>query len=503
MDIKKVKAPGYGIILLCCIALYIAVFSFLSIKRNLSFNSHYYDLGIMNQVAFNTSRGHFLEMTNQDLARNASRLAIHFDPILALFAPFYWIWAGPEVLLIGQTVIIAFGALAVYLLSKLMIEERFMSFLFALSYLGYFAVQRQTLFDFHAITLATSFLLFAIYFVYKKSNGLAYAFILLALLTKENVGLVTFLLGLYFFWFHKNRKFGIAIMITSIVFFVGTVFLIIPYFRQGAHFALKYYGDFGDSPSAIILNIIKHPFHIIEVILEQQRLTYLGTLLLTYGLFIVFSPIPFLLSLPELLINLLSASPNMRVIYFHYNAILVPIMIYSAITGFARLQKRFMHRPVILKLFTGAFIFCNIMSIYLYNPLPYGFVKNQVSSYTIDNEKLNAVKMWSGCLENTEFKIATSPQLAPFFTDHRYYYNFLFDPAAYDQGYSYNDIMRGITNYENADYVIISRSELHDDVPILKTFHDHLQGNQQYHRIYDKNDLEVYTNDLNRQICYR
>jgi uncharacterized membrane protein len=69
MNIKKMKAPGYGIILLCVIALYIAIFSYLSVKRNLAFNSHYFDLGIMNQVAFNTSQGHFLEMTNQDLIK--------------------------------------------------------------------------------------------------------------------------------------------------------------------------------------------------------------------------------------------------------------------------------------------------------------------------------------------------------------------------------------------------------------------------------------------------
>lgn len=500
MNIKKIKAPGYGIILLCCIALYIAAFSFLSIKRNLSFNSHYYDLGIMNQVAFNTSRGHFLEMTNQDLSRNASRLAIHFDPILAFFAPFYWIWAGPEVLLIGQTIIIAFGSLAVYLLSKLMIKEKFMSFLFAISYLGYFAVQRQTLFDFHAITLATSFLLFAIYCAYKKSNGLAYAFILLSLLTKENVGLVTFLLGLYFFWFHKNRRFGITVMVTSVVFFVGAVFLIIPYFRQGAHFALKYYGDFGDSPSAIILNIIKHPFHIVAVILEQDRLVYLGTLLLTYGLFIVFSPIPFLLSLPEFLINLLSASPNMRVIYFHYNAILVPFMIFSAISGYAYIKKRWAKRPVIVGFFIGLFCMCNLISMYLFNPVPYGLVQNPASTYNINTTKLAAVRMWSARLSDSNIKVATSPQLAPFFTDHRYYYNFLFDPAAYDQGYTDGDIIKGIDNYEKADYVIVSRSELHDDQAILKEFHDHLQGNPKYHRIYDKNDLEVYTNDLNRYL---
>lgn len=494
------KAPGYGIILLCVIALYIAIFSYLSVKRNLAFNSHYFDLGIMNQVAFNTSQGHFLEMTNQDLSRNTSRLAIHFDPILALFAPFYWIWRGPEVLLVGQTIIIAFGALATYLLGKQITKQKAMSFLFGFSYLGHFAVQRQTLFDFHAVTLATTFLLFAIYFALVRSHKLSFVFIILSLLTKENVGLVTFLMGLYFFWFKKDRTYGLIVMAASILFFVSAVFILIPHYRQGAHFALKYYGDFGDSPSAVILGLVKNPFRVLAIILEQDRVAYLGTLLLTYGVFIIFAPIEFLLSLPEFLINLLSASPNMRVYYFHYNAVLVPFMIFSAISGYAYIKRRFAKKPVFTGFFVGLFCICNIISIYLFNPVPYGLVQNPISNYDINLAKLTAVRMWSHRLADSNIKVATSPQLAPFFTDHRYYYNFLFDPAAYDQGYTDDDIIKGIDNYEKADYVIVSRSELHDDQAILKEFHDHLQGNPKYHRIYDKNDLEVYTNDLNRHL---
>ena len=119
----KIKNLKFEIILWIFILIFIVIFSYLSIKRYRTLNSYYYDLGIMNQVVYNTLRGRFLEMTNQDLKRNTSRLAIHFDPILALFAPFYKIYPGPEVLLIGQAIILGLGAWAVFLIAEKVLKD--------------------------------------------------------------------------------------------------------------------------------------------------------------------------------------------------------------------------------------------------------------------------------------------------------------------------------------------------------------------------------------------
>src|SRR3989338_6269034 len=135
------KNYKFQIILWLFIIIFVTVFSYLSIRRYKTLNSYYYDLGIMNQVVYNTSQGRFLEMTNQDLKKNVSRLAIHFDPILALFAPFYKIYEGPEVLLIGQAIILGLGALAVYLISQKILKKNLTSLIFALTYLFYFAIQ--------------------------------------------------------------------------------------------------------------------------------------------------------------------------------------------------------------------------------------------------------------------------------------------------------------------------------------------------------------------------
>lgn len=106
---KKYVATAAAVAL---IVLYIAVFSYLSVARYLSFGSHYYDLGIMDQVVFNTSEGRTLRMTNPEIAQNTSRFSVHFDPLLVTLAPLYKIVDSPINLLVAQTVVLGLGGLA-------------------------------------------------------------------------------------------------------------------------------------------------------------------------------------------------------------------------------------------------------------------------------------------------------------------------------------------------------------------------------------------------------
>ena len=71
----------------------------------------------MVQTVWNTAHGHFLQMTSGDGVQ-ISRLAAHFDPILAAFAPLWWIWPSPEMLLVVQAVAVALGALPVFWLAR-------------------------------------------------------------------------------------------------------------------------------------------------------------------------------------------------------------------------------------------------------------------------------------------------------------------------------------------------------------------------------------------------
>ena len=470
----------YKILLSLSIFIFIIIFSYLSIRRYRTLNSYYYDLGIMNQVVYNTSQGRFLEMTNQDLKKNVSRLAIHFDPILAIFAPFYKIYEGPEVLLIGQVIILGLGALAVFLISQKILKKHLISFIFALTYLFYFAIQRAVLFDFHAVTIATTTLLFAIYFSEVKKWSYFFFFIFLSLLTKEHIGLIVLCFGVYLFLVKKEKKIGLMTFVLGLLFFISTVYFIIPYFRGSEHFAARYF----DNWSLRLPEIFKQGFSYIK-------------LLITPLFYSLFSPLTLLISLPESAINILSINSNQRSIYFHYNSIIVAFLFYSLILGYKNFNK-IIKNKILKKIIFFIFITANLYSIYFYNPFPY-FVKQPVSYKEIDKVKSESIKFWVNKLKDENIKVATTPKLAPFFTNRKYFYNFLYDSAFATMGQTKEDILKNeIGKYSLADYIMINRSEIGDisknSIPVK--FYFKLLDDNTFQMVFTdeqgENSIEVY-----------
>src|SRR4029450_810495 len=102
---------------LAAIGAYAAGFSALSILRYHAFSTGRFDLGNMTQAVWATAHGHPLAMTNIQGAQ-VSRLGSHVDPILVAFAPLWWVWPSPSMLLAAQAIAIAAGAVPRFLLAR-------------------------------------------------------------------------------------------------------------------------------------------------------------------------------------------------------------------------------------------------------------------------------------------------------------------------------------------------------------------------------------------------
>lgn len=473
------------------ILVFIIYFSIASINRYLTFRSNYFDLGIMDQVVYNTSRGWILEMTNQELKANLSRFAIHFDPLLVFFAPLYLIYSDPAVLLVSQAAAVSLGAAAVFLLGNAIIKNKSVSLLFAVSYLFYFPNQRAVMFDFHAVVFATPLLLFAIYFSVVKKYRIMMAFMFLSLLTKEHIGLITFLFGLYMFFIQKERRYSIAVMGMSLIFFISAFFYFIPNARQSSHFALQYFDELGDSPQSILINSIKNPLYIINKLLKSGEREYLIRVFAPHFMLAVFAPLEFLIALPEIAINVLSKSSNMRAIYFHYNAVIVPFVYFSAIMGYRRMQKHIRDKDL-KGLILTVYIVSTIFYIYKFDPLPLRFLKEPYTLRQINTEKMNIVKEWQAKLSDENIAVATTPQIAPFFTHRRYFYNFLYDTGFRGAGFSEDDIIKELDTYQKSEYVVIAKSEVTDEGSLSQKFFRNLEADIDYKVIFDSEHIIVY-----------
>jgi uncharacterized membrane protein len=336
------------------IAAYAVAFSALSVLRHRGFQTGRFDLGNMVQAVWSTAHGHPLQVTSLR-GDQASRLAAHFDPILAAFAPLWLVWPSPDALLAAQAVAIALGALPVFWLARKHLGSQHAALGFALAYLLYPPTQWLTLNEFHPVALACPLLLFAVWYL-DEGRLIPFAiFAALAVTTKEEIGFVVAGLGLWYALQHHRRAEGGVIFALGAAAALVAIEVVVPHFnRAGSSSFFSRYSEVGGSPAGILHTVVHDPWRLVTTAVTGRGLGYLARLLLPLGLLALFAPLFLLAALPELAINLLSAATSQTSIRFHYTAGLIPILIAGSIFGAARLLR---NRPDLrVPVATGALV---------------------------------------------------------------------------------------------------------------------------------------------------
>ena len=328
------------VLLWTAIGTYAAGFGSLSILRHRAFNTGRYDLGNMVQTVWNTAHGHFLQMTGGD-GLQISRLAAHFDPILAAFAPLWWIWPSPEMLLVVQAIAVALGALPVFWLARKHLGSDRAGLGFALVYLLYPATEWLTLNEFHPVALACPLLLFAFWYL-DEGRLLPFAvFAAVAMTTKEEVGLVVAGMGVWYA-VKRNRRAGAAIAGAGLLVSIVAIAVVIPHYNAGAE--SSFYGRYdavGGSAGGIAKTAVTHPWTLFEQAFQHRDLQFLLHLLLPLSFLFLFSPLLLVAFLPEAALNQLSSTTTQTSIHFHYTAAAIPPLIAATVLGAAWLVRRF------------------------------------------------------------------------------------------------------------------------------------------------------------------
>jgi uncharacterized membrane protein len=320
---------------------YAAWFSLLSVLRHDAFETGRFDLGNMVQVVWSTAHGHVLRMTNTQ-GEQVSRLAAHVDPILALFAPLWWIWPSPDMLLVVQAVAVAAGAFPVFALARKHLGSERAALGFALVYLVLPATQWMTLNEFHPVALACPLLLFA--FRYLDDDRLVpfALFAVLAAATKEEISLVVAGFGVWYALARRRRRpTGAAIVAVGAVWFALAVGVVVPHFStSGTSSFYSRYHEVGGSPGGVLRTAVTHPLRILDKAFDGRSLRYLADLAIPLaGLFLA-APLALVAALPELALNLLSSVKTQTSIRFHYTAGLIPPLVVASVLGAARLSGR-------------------------------------------------------------------------------------------------------------------------------------------------------------------
>lgn len=473
---------------------YILYFSWFTVLRYRTLYASYFDLGIMHQTVYNTfislktgDYSRFLEMTNPHGFDQVKRMAVHNDPLLALIAPLYFIYPGPETLLVLQSVLLGLGALVIYAIGLHIFinnsNRKLISLFFAFTYLFYPPLQLTNNFDFHAVALATPFLLCMFYFFLKQQYKVSIIFVVLSLLAKEQVGLTISFFGLYAMaqiYFKKQKEkrnlifFGLTTFLIGILWFFVSMKLIIPHFRSGLHFALGYFGDFGDSTTSVFVGFIKKPNLVFQYIFRKDTVDYLFSLLGPLGLLSLLAPIQLLIATPELAINTLSKSGAMRNIYFHYTAVITPFIFISGLYGFQRLISFIKNEKKYVWLIIVFFTTCSLYFSFTLSPLPYS-AKRAIHPISWPAKESEDTFIWQKKLENDSIKVMSTGHIAPVLASRRYFYNFS-------------------SRYDLADYIVLSVDEVYNslDTVTWKPAYEKLQNDPRFAVVYKNQNFEVY-----------
>jgi uncharacterized membrane protein len=391
--------------------IFAAALSILSWMRYRDFADGRFDLGNMVQAVYNTAHGRFLEMTDPYSAMPVSRLGSHVDPILALFAPLWWVWHSPVMLLVAQAVIVAASAWPAYRLGARLFKDPRPAALLAGVLLLYPPLQFTVLSQFHPVTLAIPLLLFA--FLYLEEDRLlrALPFLVLAALCKEEIPLVIALMAGYFALRKRSWR-PLLVSAVALAYFALAVGVIMPHYNKGGPPALlARYAQYGTGTGDIMKNVVRHPGHTLHDLAAADNLRYWRDLLWPVGYTSLISPLTTLISAPELLINGLSSRAQQRVITYHYSAGIIAFVFAGVVLGLVRLRtwvERVAQRPRFVRrrwtaigarwlgydtFALALFVLC-AYSIYVMGPLPLPFsgagATSETYAYTAHAKVLQA-----------------------------------------------------------------------------------------------------------------
>lgn len=328
-------------IIISLILIYFLIFAILSCLRHYTFQTQTWDLAVFEQSFYNTVHGHFMFNTFE----KQNHFAIHFSPFLLLLIPFYFLWQNPYNLLIIQSLAIALGGLPLYLLAKQKVGQRWAT-LVSILYLFYPSLHWVNLFDFHEVPFAIPLILAAFYFLENQNYKIASLFLILTALVAENMIVAVFFIGLYLLLF-KNRKFGLTVISTSLVYFILVGKLIMPALGGGI-VRLDRYAQFGRTATEIATNIILKPGLTAQTVFTSAKIIYLLKIFLSVAFLPLLAWQNLILLIPGLLQNLLTTLEFQFTNFYQYDSIIIPFIFIGVIFSLEKLLRTNLSKKIIL-----------------------------------------------------------------------------------------------------------------------------------------------------------
>jgi uncharacterized membrane protein len=323
-----------------------------ALARFYTFRDGSYDLVIFDQAV--RSYSHFqpgisiIKGLHNGFGPHFSVLGDHWSPVLASLAPLYWIYNGPQTLLVAQAVLFALAIPPLWVFARRAFggghRAVVAAYLVSVAYLLSWPIAAALNFNFHEVAFAP--VLTAVALERLQAGRLRTALIALAalLLVKEDMGLLVAGIGLYLAVARprvvpRQRLVAMALIAAGIADTALATYVLIPAFggRSDYYWA---YTALGSNASQAAQHLITHPASSLELLITPRvKLITMAWLFGAFCFLPLLSPIS-LAVIPLLLERMLgSVFPNWWSTSFQYNAFLVVVLVCAAVDGAARLDR--------------------------------------------------------------------------------------------------------------------------------------------------------------------
>ncbi len=339
------------------IGLYIGIYLYLGFETHGAFGTFAMDLGIYDQAAWLISQG-----KSYITVRGINTWGHHNNAVFYLFAPFYWLGAGPRFLMFVETTLLGLGALPVFRIAAAKFRSGKIGLFFAICYLLYPPTGWLAQWTFHPESLSVTAVLLAWWFAKTRRVVLLSVVVLFALSTREEVGLVIAMMGVVLL-FSKSRltpwpslsepvahprerilRWGIplALLTVGLSWYLASTKILIPHFNDGGnpYYIKRFFGEFGSSSGEVVVNMVKNPDRVLKLASQPDAEMFAIDLIGPFG-FLPLAGAPFLaICSPQLLAALIGAESFIRKIRFQYTALITPGVIIATIEGLYLMTRR-------------------------------------------------------------------------------------------------------------------------------------------------------------------
>jgi uncharacterized membrane protein len=321
-------------------AAYAYAFSRLSIAEHHALHTRTFDLGLYDNIFFQSSHGRPLGCS---FLKGGTHASAHFDPILVLLSPLYFLHPRAELLLVLQSIWLGAGVVPVYLVARRRLESRAAGLAFAVVYLLHPALHGANLYEFHSLTLVVPLLAWMIHLLEVGASWVYAAVLALALSCREDVALLACFVGLYGLMDPRGRRVraGWLTIALSLAYFLVVKACLMrssDFLNDGpgSYGFSSYYQDLVPNDRGlrdVLLSVVTNPAFVVKHVVTEARVTFV---------LLVFMPLGFLpfvarpgrvMLLYGAVFCLLASDPALASVNFYYASVVFPLAFAIAPAG--------------------------------------------------------------------------------------------------------------------------------------------------------------------------